>query len=165
MRRKMYVSTSHVVWIIIKLSWSCLCTILWSTHVEHHIWDWFTCMHSIYWSSLMLLGKCCKGLPLSDTRMSFVTEWRSYCIYMIKSNGSAEGILSCMVFMPDQICMRHSPQTTWFAIFKPEQGSFFSLQDTKIVSEWQFHWDWKPGWNHSGLTCMGTKCHFGIMYM
>ena len=112
-----------------------------------------------------VVRKYCKGPALYDTRMSFVTEWSSYCIHMIKSNSSAEGILSCVVFMPDQICMRHSPQITWLAIFKPKQGSFSVYRIPKIVSEWQFHWDWKPGWTHSGLTCTGTKCHFGIMYM
>ena len=135
MRRKMYVSTSHVVWIIElimptyhPLIHACGASHLWLIYV-YAFNNWMHTRKSVtnvnyYWSSLVLLGKHCKGLALYDTRMSFVTEWSSYCIYMIKSNGSAKGILSCVVFMRYRICMRHSLQTTWFAIFKPEQGSF-----------------------------------------
>ena len=116
----MYVSTSHMVWII-ELIMPMYHTLIHACGASHL---WLICMYTFNLSSLVLLGKRCKALALYDTRMSFVTEWSLYCIYMINSNSSAEGILSCVVFMPDQICMRHSPQTTWYAIFKQEQSSF-----------------------------------------
>ena len=117
---KKNVWTSQVVWII-ELVMPTYHTLIHACGASHL---WLIYVYAFNWSSLVLLGKNCKGLALYDTRMSFVTEWSSHCIYMIKSNGSAKGILSCVVFMRGRICMRHSPQTTWFAIFKPEQGSF-----------------------------------------
>ena len=93
--------------------------------------------------------------------MSFVTEWSSYCIYMIKSNGSAEGILFLHGFHARSDM--HAPLTQDYLICNFQTGTrfIFSLQDTKIVSEWQFHWDWKPGWTHSfWIDLYGNKMSF-----
>ena len=119
---------------------------------------------------------CCQGNVVRGYLYK-IPEWVSLqsevrtAFNMIKSNGSAEGILlawfSCQI---RYACATHPRLLKW-TLFRFENyfqtgiRFIFSLQDTKTVSEWQFHRDWKPGWTHSGLTFMGTTCHFGIMYM
>ena len=45
---------------------------------------------------------------------------------------------------PDQIRMRHSPQTTRFAIFNSERSSlsFYMIPEWSLIPEREFHWDW-----------------------
>ena len=45
---------------------------------------------------------------------------------------------------PDQIRMRHSPQTRRFAIFNSERSSlsFYMIPEWSLISEREFHWDW-----------------------
>ena len=97
--------------------------------------------------------------------MSFVPEWSSFCIHMTKSNSSAVGVLAHVVFALVQILMRHSLQTTQFAIRNPERSLFsvYMMQEWNFKHERQFRWERKPEWTHSRLTCTGTMCCFGIM--
>ena len=73
-------------------------------------------------ASICLLWGCLydTGMTISF-RKSLVPEQSLYCIYMIKSTGSA-----FVIFAPDQTRMHPFGQTTYtrFAIFNPERSSF-----------------------------------------
>ena len=66
--------------------------------------------------------------------MSFVPELSSYCIHVIKSTGSALGVLVCVFFffLPDQISMRHSPPNYTICHFQSGTKFVFSLHDTRM---------------------------------
>ena len=75
----------------------------------------------------------------------------------IESLSPWSSISPCLVAL-DKIRMRHSPQTTLFASFNPERSVFsVYLISVYIIPKRKFHWDWRPDWTHSGMTCAGTK--------
>ena len=75
--------------------------------------------------------------------MSFVPEWSSYCIHVIKSTGSALGVsrLRFFFFSPDQISLRYSPPNYTIYHFQ----SVYMIQQWN-VPEREFYSEWKPEW-------------------
>ena len=82
----------------------------------------------------------------------------------IESLSLWRSISSCLVAL-DKIRMRHLPQPTRFASFNPERTVFSVYKiSVYIIPKRKFHWDWRPDWTHSGMTCTGAKSLLGIMW-
>ena len=109
------------------LSWSCLCTTLWSMHVEHHICNWFMCMHSIDHQ----LWKCCKGLGLYDQN-----EFRHRVKFVMHSHDKIQRLSQRHSCWPGfhATSDTHAPLAPNYLIceFQCRTRFVFSLHDTKI---------------------------------
>ena len=61
--------------------------------------------------------------------LSFRSEFCSRVKFVLNSHDNIEQLIlrcfACIVFAPNQICKCHSSQTTWFAIYYPEQRNSF----------------------------------------
>ena len=67
--------------------------------------------------------------------MSFVPEYSSFCIQMIKSNGSAVGVLAYIVFTLDSSSDMHAPLATDYTICDTKSSLtkfVFSLHDARM---------------------------------
>ena len=63
---------------------------------------------------------------------------------------------------PDQIRMRHSPQTRRFAIFNSERSSlsFYMIPEWSLIPEREFHRDWTQWfWNDLYVNKMSFRYH------
>ena len=75
--------------------------------------------------------------------MSFVPEWSSYYIHVIKSTGSALGVFRLpFFFSPDQISLRRSPPNYTIYHFQ----SVYMIPEWNVVPEREFYSEWKPEW-------------------
>ena len=86
--------------------------------------------HPLYKSRARIRNRCIAFTivcQLNNSGQSFVPEWSSHCIHMIKSNSSAEGVLACVTGQRGfraRLNM-YAPLAPEYkiAIFNPEQSS------------------------------------------
>ena len=87
-------------------------------------------------------------------RLSFRNEFRSRMKFVLNSH------IKAFSRAPDQIRMRHSPQTRRFAIFNSERSSLsvYMMPEWSLIPEREFRWDWKPEWPVREQNVVSVSC-------